>query len=185
MKRCDWVNDDPLYIHYHDEVWGKEVHDDQTLFKMLCLEGQQAGLSWYTILKRQEEYEKAFYDFDVTKVAMMKSEDITTIMHTYNIIKHRKKLESIVQNAKAFQKIQAEYQSFDQYIWSYVGYHQQVNHFKTGNQVPSYTPTSTKISIDLKKRGFTFVGPTIIYAYMQAIGMVNDHLLDCFCRKGQ
>lgn len=183
IKRCDWVplNKD-FYIQYHDHEWGKPVHDDQKLFEMLILEGAQAGLSWETILKRREGYRKAFFSFDVLKCAEMSDAELEKQLQNAEIIRNKLKVFSVRKNAKIFIAIQEEFGSFNQYLWAFVDHKPILNQFKSMQEVPAKTPLSDQISKDLKKRGMSFVGSTIIYAYMQAIGMVDDHLLGCFCR---
>lgn len=183
VRRCDWVTDDPLYIAYHDEEWGRPVHDDQHLFEMLCLEGAQAGLSWITILKRRENYRKAFDQFDARVICNYNEEKIAELMQDAGIIRNRRKIHSVIQNAKAYLEIQEAFGSFDAYIWQFVGGKPLVNHWKTKEEVPAITEESTAMSKDLKKRGFNFVGPTICYAFMQATGMVNDHEVGCYLHE--
>ena len=183
-KRCPWAKEsNPLYLQYHDHEWGVPVHDDQRHFEMLTLEGAQAGLSWETVLKKREHYRKVFASFDPIKVARFSTAKIEKLMLDPGIIRNRLKIESTVSNAKAFLKIQKEFSSFDHYIWGFVNYKPIVNVIRQFRQIQSKTEISDIISKDLKKRGFRFVGSTIIYAYMQAIGMVNDHLVDCISRK--
>lgn len=179
--RCAWVlQDKPDYAHYHDKEWGVPVHDDQHLFEMLSLEGAQAGLSWYTILKRREGYRKAFKQFDPAKCAKLTDAELEQILTTGDIIRNRLKVFSVRKNAGAFLTIQKEFGSFDAYLWRFVGGKPKINRPTGRGDVPVTTPESDAISKDLKKRGMSFVGSTIIYAYMQAIGMVNDHTRDCF-----
>ncbi|WP_228550549.1 DNA-3-methyladenine glycosylase I [Endozoicomonas sp. OPT23] len=178
-NRCSWCTDDPLYIQYHDEEWGVPCHDDQKLFEFLILEGAQAGLSWITILKRREGFRKAFAGFDVKKVAKFSEDDIERLLQDEGIIRNRLKVNSAITNAKAFIKIQKEFGSFDEYIWSFVGDEPIRNQWQSMSDVPVTTPESDAMSKDLKKRGFKFVGSTICYAYMQAMGMVDDHLISC------
>lgn len=181
MNRCGWVTDEPIYIHYHDYEWGVPVIDnDQKLFEMLALEGAQAGLSWITILKRRENYRKLFDQFQIEKVAQYSEEKIQQLIKNPEIIRNEKKIRSVVNNAKRILEIQKEMNSFSNYLWGYVDHQPIVNYWTKNEEVPVYTELSKKISKDLKKRGFSFVGPTIIYSYMQAIGMVNDHLTSCF-----
>ncbi len=170
-----------FYARYHDNEWGIPVHDDQHLFEMLILEGAQAGLSWETILKRREGYRKAFYHFDPFKVASMNDDQLDALLQDASIIRNRLKIYAARQNAQVFLKIQQEYGSFDRYLWSFVGGKSIVNHRKLFSEVPTSTTESDALSKDLKQRGMTFVGSTIIYAYMQAVGLVNDHLADCWC----
>ena len=173
LKRCDWAsNQFELYREYHDEEWGVPVYDDKKLFEFLVLEGAQAGLSWSTILKRREGYRKAFNGFDVKKVAEFNAQDVKRLMNDTGIIRNRKKIEATIQNARVFISIQQEFGSFSAYIWKFVNHKPIQNHFKALKEIA--------ISKDLKKRGMNFVGPTIMYAHMQATGMVNDHLVDCF-----
>lgn len=181
MHRCKWVQNQPEdYIKYHDEEWGVPVFTDQKLFEFLVLEGAQAGLSWYTILKRREGYKKAFANFNVTIVAKYDKKKIEELMQDTGIIRNRLKIESTIKNAKAFIEIQKEFGSFSKYIWNFTGGKPIKNAFKLMSEIPAETELSKKISKDLKKRGMNFVGPTIIYAHMQATGMVNDHEVDCF-----
>jgi len=181
IKRCGWAeNQFELYQQYHDNEWGVPVYDDVKLFEFLVLEGAQAGLSWSTILKRRENYRKAFKNFDVQKVAQMNDKDVDRLMKDEGIIRNRKKIEATIQNAKVFITIQQEFTSFSKYIWGFVNHTPIQNQIKTMKDIPAKTDLSEKISKDLKKRGMNFVGPTIIYAHMQATGMVNDHLVDCF-----
>ena len=180
-KRCDWVPlDNPLYVKYHDEEWGVPIHDDQLLFEFLVLEGMQAGLSWLTILRKRENFRTAFDHFDPGKIARYNEKKIEELMQNSGIIRNRRKIEAAVQNAKAFLEVQAEYDSFDTFIWQFVEGKPLINHWKTLKEIPAKTPLSDTISNELKKRGFKFVGSTIIYAHMQATGMVNDHTVDCF-----
>lgn len=179
-KRCAWLPEGkPDYTLYHDTEWGIPVHDDQKHFEMLILEGAQAGLSWYTILKRRDAYHEAFKNFDPLKVANMTDEELETILQTGGVIRNRLKVFSARKNAIAFLAIQKEFGSFDKYVWSFIGGAPKINHPASMQEVPSHTKESDALSKDLKKRGMSFVGSTIIYAYMQAIGMVNDHLNDC------
>lgn len=180
MNRCAWVTDDPLYIAYHDEEWGVPVHDDRHLFEMLTLEGAQAGLSWITVLRRREGYRAAFDNFDVEKVAAYDEAKIQSLLNDPGIIRNKLKVRGTVQNAQAFLRVQAEFGSFDAYLWRFVGGAPIQNAWATLSDVPAETDESRALSKDLKKRGFTFVGPTICYAFMQACGMVNDHTTDCF-----
>lgn len=178
-QRCAWVTEEPLYIDYHDNEWGKPLYDDQKLFEMLCLEGAQAGLSWWTILQRREAYREAFDGFDPVKIARYSEEKIEQLIQNDKIIRNRLKIRSIVTNAQAYLTITESGQNFSSYIWGYVDGKQIVNHRTSPEEVPAATEISTKMSKQLKKDGFKFVGPTICYAYMQAVGMVNDHLVIC------
>jgi len=180
MKRCQWVTDDPLYIEYHDKQWGVPLHDERELFEMLILEGAQAGLSWITVLKKREHYRKLFHNFDIHKVAVMTDEDLEEILLDPGIIRNRLKVFAARKNALAGLKLIEEVGSLGKYFWKWVDHKPIDNAFKEHSEIPASTPLSEKISKDLKKRGFTFVGPTIVYAYMQSIGMVNDHTTDCF-----
>lgn len=180
MERCGWATHDLDYIQYHDEEWGVPVHDDKKLFEFILLEGAQAGLSWLTILKRRGGYQKAFADFDVEQVARFTPEKIELLLQDPGIIRNRLKVNSAVTNARAFIKIQEEFGSFDAYSWRFVGGKPKINRFKTLDQIPATTRESDAFSKDLKQRGFKFTGSTIIYAHMQAVGMVNDHLVSCF-----
>jgi len=178
--RCGWCGDDPLYVAYHDEEWGVPVFDDRTLFEFLILEGAQAGLSWSTILKKREGYQAAFDDFDPEVVARYDERKTAELLADAGIVRNRLKVASAVSNARAFLEVQAEYGSFSEYIWGFVEGAPIQNKWRTLAEIPAKTPLAETISKDLKKRGFRFVGPTIVYAHMQATGMVNDHLLDCF-----
>lgn len=180
-NRCNWLpTDKPDYVHYHDTEWGVPVHDDQKHFEMLTLEGAQAGLSWYTILKRRADYAKAFKNFDPKKIVNMTDVQLEALLTQSNIIKHRLKVFSVRQNAKAFLAIQQEFGSFDQYVWRFVDGKTKINRPQQLREIPASTPESDALSKDLRKRGMKFVGSTIIYAYMQAIGMVNDHMRNCY-----
>jgi len=180
MERCGWATKDPDYIQYHDKEWGVPVHDDQKLFEFLILEGAQAGLSWLTILKRRQGYEKAFSGFNVQKVAGFTPEKIEDLLLDPGIIRNRLKVNAAVTNARAFLKVREEFGSFDAYSLRFVDGQQKVNTFKHLKDIPATSKESDAFSRDLKQRGFKFVGSTIIYAHMQAVGMVNDHLVSCF-----
>jgi DNA-3-methyladenine glycosylase I len=182
MKRCTWPTNE-LAIRYHDEEWGTPLHDDRGLFEFLILEGAQAGLSWDTILRKRENYRKAFDAFDPNKVARYTDKKVEKLLQDEGIIRNRLKIASAISNAKAFLKVQKEFGSFDNYIWSFVDGKPIVNKRTAHGQVPPRTDVSDAISKDLKKRGFNFVGSTIMYAFMQATGMVNDHLTSCFRYK--
>lgn len=184
MKRCDWANGSSLEKNYHDKEWGIPVHDDQRLFEMLILEGAQAGLSWSTILQKREGYRKAFDNFDVQKVAGYTQKKMDTLLANPEIIRNKLKINAAIENAKRFIMVQKEYGSFDNYIWSFVNGAPIVNHWQSMSEVPAMTAESELMSKALKKRGFKFVGPIICYAYMQSIGMVNDHLVFCECYTG-
>ncbi len=179
-KRCAWATTDPLYIEYHDTEWGIPVHNDQKLFEMLTLEGAQAGLSWITILRKRENYRKAFGGFEPRKIARYDSKKTRQLLSMEGIVRNKLKIRSTINNAKAFLALQSEFGSFDHYIWNIVGGIPKQNAWRTPKECPASTPESDAMSKDLKKRGFTFVGPTICYAFMQAVGMVNDHTIDCF-----
>ncbi len=181
--RCEWCLNDPIYVRYHDKEWGVPVHDDQKLFEFLVLEGAQAGLSWLTILKRREGYKKAFANFDPEKVARFNKKKIEALIKNPAIIRNRAKIQAAVDNAKAFLKVQEEFGSFDTYSWQFVDGKRISNKWKRIEQIPATSKHSDAMSRDLKKRGFKFVGSTIIYAHMQAVGMVNDHLVNCFRYK--
>lgn len=180
VNRCRWAGNDEQMISYHDREWGTPIHDDQLLFEFLILEGAQAGLSWSTILKRRENYRIAFEHFDYNKIAKYSEEKVQELMSNEGIIRNRLKIEATIINAKALLKVQKEFGSFDKYIWKFVNNKPIDNRFKELSELPSKTEQSERMSKDLKKRGFKFVGPTICYAFMQAVGMVNDHVIDCF-----
>ncbi|GAB4285967.1 MAG: DNA-3-methyladenine glycosylase I [Candidatus Dojkabacteria bacterium] len=181
MHRCSWVNlKNRIYIKYHDEEWGVPVHDDRKLFEMLVLEGAQAGLSWSTVLNKRENYRKAFDNFDVKMVAKYDTKKIAELLNNEGIIRNRLKINAAIKNAKSFISIQEEYGSFSNYLWNFVDGKQIVNSFKSYKDAPKRTELSDLISKDLKKRGMSFVGSTIIYAFLQAVGVVNDHEVECF-----
>lgn len=180
LKRCDWCGEDPLYVAYHDQEWGVPVRDDQTLFEFLLLETFQAGLSWITILRKRENFREAFDQFDYRKIANYEQDKIDQLLSNPGIIRNKLKVRSAVTNAQAFMEIQKEFGSFSEYFWRFSDGQPIINYFKTMKEVPANTPLSDTISKDLKKRGFKFVGTTVVYAHMQATGMVNDHLIDCF-----
>ena len=180
-KRCAWCNENnTIYCTYHDEEWGVPVYDDQKLFEMLILEGAQAGLSWETILKKRNNYREVFDNFNINKVANYNEEKISELLQNKGIVRNRLKIVATVKNAKIFLTIQTEFGSFDKYFWDYAGNVPIKNKFKRLSDIPAKTDLSSKISSDLKKRGMNFVGPTIIYAFMQSVGMVNDHEVSCF-----
>jgi len=183
--RCGWVNDDPLYLAYHDEEWGVPLHDERRLFEMLNLEGAQAGLSWITILKRREGYRRAFDGFDPEKVARFGPARIERLLADPGIIRNRAKVEATVGNARALLELRAAGIGFDGFLWQFVGGRPRRNAFRALGEIPAETEESKAMSKELKRRGFRFVGPTICYAFMQAVGMVDDHLLTCFKRKGR
>ena len=180
VNRCNWCGNDPLYVAYHDQEWGVPVYDDRTLFEFLILEGAQAGLSWSTILKKREGYRSAFDGFDAEKVARYDGIKISALLTNPGIVRNQLKIGSAVTNAQAFLKIQGEWGSFSDYLWSFVDGRPIQNARRSLAEIPAKTPLAEVLSKDLKKRGFRFVGPTIIYAHMQATGMVNDHLVTCF-----
>lgn len=178
--RCGWAGTDPIYVGYHDEEWGVPVYDDRTLFEFLVLEGAQAGLSWITILKKRDAYRRAFDRFDPKKVARYDARRVAKLLGDAGIVRNRAKIESAVKNARAFLEVQEEFGSFSDYQWRFVNGRPLVNRWRSMKEVPARTAESDAYSKDLKQRGFSFVGSTIIYAHMQAIGMVNDHVIDCF-----
>jgi DNA-3-methyladenine glycosylase I len=180
QKRCGWAASDALYLAYHDEEWGVPLHDDRRLFEMLILEGAQAGLSWITILRKRDAYRKAFDGFDPQKVARYSPARIVKLLRNDGIVRNRLKIEAAATNARAFLAVQREFGSFDTYIWQFVGGRPKQNAPQTLKEIPATTKESDDMSRDMKKRGFTFVGSTICYAFMQATGMVNDHVVDCF-----
>lgn len=180
INRCGWTGNDELMIKYHDEEWGVPVHDDKILFEFIVLESAQAGLSWRTILHRREGYRKAFANFDFNKVAKFTNKDFDRLINDEGIIRNRLKILATINNAQKFIEVRKEFETFNKYIWSFVNNTPIINKFKTLKELPSKTEISDKISADLKKRGFKFMGSTIVYAYMQATGIVNDHLMDCF-----
>ena len=180
LIRCEWCLKDDLYLHYHDIEWGVPVHDDQKLFEFLILEGAQAGLSWLTILRKREAYLEAFDGFDPQKIAIYNQDKITELLNNKKIIRNRLKIEAAVKNAQAFLMVQEKWGSFDRYIWNFSDGRTIHNMYNTLREVPAETDMSRIISKDLKKLGFSFVGPTIVYSHMQATGMVNDHLISCY-----
>ena len=183
ITRCAWCGDDPLYMAYHDDEWGVPVHDDRRLFEMLILEGAQAGLSWITVLRKREAYRKAFDNFNVRKVAAYTDEKVAELLENPGIIRNRAKIRSSIVNAQCFMAVQKEFGSFDAFLWSYVDGKPIQNKWAGRGNVPAATEVSDRLSKDLKKRGFGFVGSTIMYAFMQACGMVNDHVTECDWHK--
>lgn len=180
IKRCAWPSNDPLMIAYHDEEWGVPLHDDRKLFEFLVLEGMQAGLSWSTVLRKRENFRKAFHGFDPVRIARYRQRDVERLLSDAGIIRNRLKIQAALTNAQCFLEVQKEFGTFDAYIWGFVGGRPIKNRFKSLSEIPAVTPESEVLSKDLKSRGFKFVGPTIVYAHMQATGMVNDHTVDCF-----
>ncbi|MGE7793915.1 DNA-3-methyladenine glycosylase I [Lysinibacillus fusiformis] len=184
MKRCSWVKlDQPLYVDYHDKEWGVPVYDDQHLFEMLCLEGAQAGLSWWTILQKREGYREAFDQFDAKKIILYSEDKLLELHQDTRIVRNKLKIASVVTNANAFLQIQEKYGSFSKYIWGFVDHQPIINEWLSMAEVPVTTDRSDRMSKQLKKDGFKFVGSTICYSFMQAVGMVNDHITDCCCRQ--
>ncbi len=184
MERCAWVNlNEPIYVKYHDEEWGVPITDDQQLFEMICLEGAQAGLSWLTILKRRDGYRAAFDQFDVKKIVEYDDAKLSALKEDERIIRNRLKILSVKTNAESYLKIQQQYGSFSNYIWSFVDGKPIINHWETTKDIPITTELSDRMSKQLKKDGFKFVGSTICYSFMQAVGMINDHTLNCHCRQ--
>ena len=183
FKRCTWVSDDPIYIRYHDEEWGVPVYDDQLLLAKLILDGAQAGLSWITILRKRENYWRAFDQFDPEKMARYDDLKIAELMANAGIIRNRQKINSAIKNAQAYLRLREELGSFSEYLWGFMGGSPILNAIKLEGSYPTTSPESHAMAKDLKKRGFSFVGPTICYAFMQAVGMVNDHLVSCFRYK--
>lgn len=181
--RCEWCGNDPIYVKYHDEEWGVPVYDDRHLFEMLCLEGAQAGLSWITVLRKRETYRKAFDNFDAKKMIRYDDKRKEKLLLNEGIIRNRLKVNAFVTNAKAYLEVQKEFGSFSDYIWSFVNHKPIVNNLKSIKENPSKTPISDAMSKDLLKRGFKFVGSTICYAFMQACGMVDDHVVHCWKRR--
>ncbi|EEQ15787.1 DNA-3-methyladenine glycosylase 1 [Yersinia frederiksenii ATCC 33641] len=181
LQRCGWVTSDPLYIDYHDKEWGIPQRENQALFEMLCLEGQQAGLSWITVLKKRENYRKCFHNFDPVRVAKMGPKEVETLVLDSGIIRHRGKIQAIITNAQAYLAMEANGEDFSEFIWSFVEGTPKVNHWWSLAEAPATTPISDAMSKALKKKGFKFIGSTICYAFMQASGLVNDHMCNCFC----
>lgn len=184
MQRCGWVSQDQLYIDYHDKEWGVAETDGKKLFEMICLEGQQAGLSWITVLKKRENYRKAFHHFDPVKVAAMTEEDVERLVLDASIIRHRGKIQAIIGNARAYLAMAENGEPFSDFVWSFVGNTPQVTQAATLAEIPTSTLASDALSKALKKRGFKFVGTTICYSFLQACGLVNDHVTGCFCHPG-
>ncbi|CAK1548256.1 unnamed protein product [Leptosia nina] len=183
ITRCSWVNKDPLYISYHDNEWGIPEYESRKLFEIMCLEGQQAGLSWITILKKRNSYRNLFHNFDPYEIVKLDEENIQNLLIDARIIRHKGKIQSILNNAQCFINMEQNGEDFSDFIWSFVGKKQIVNNWTSPNQVPSETDISIKMSKSLKERGFKYVGSTICYAFMQASGLVDDHIKDCLCRN--
>jgi DNA-3-methyladenine glycosylase I len=183
LTRCPWPGEDPLYVAYHDTEWGVPEHDDRALFEKLILDGFQAGLSWITILRKRDNFRRAFDDFQPDRIARYDDKKIHALMNDAGIVRNRAKIEGTIASAKSWLAIQQHGPGFSALLWDFVGGEPKVNRFKTTASVPASTPLSIKVSKDLGSRGFKFVGPTIVYAFMQATGMVNDHLVDCFCHQ--
>ena len=184
MERCGWVSQDPLYIAYHDNEWGVPETDSKKLFEMICLEGQQAGLSWITVLKKRENYSACFHQFDPVKVAAMQEEDVERLVQDAGIIRHRGKIQAIIGNARAYLQMEQNGEPFVDFVWSFVNHQPQVTQATTLSEIPTSTSASDALSKALKKRGFKFVGTTICYSFMQACGLVNDHVVGCCCYPG-
>jgi DNA-3-methyladenine glycosylase I len=184
VTRCNWAGEDPLYVAYHDREWGAPEHRDRKLFEMLILEGAQAGLSWLTILRKREGYRAAFAGFDPAKVARFDRRKAAALLRNERIVRNRLKIESAIRNARAFRRIQCEHGSFDAFVWRFVDGAPIVNRWSSVAEIPARTPVSDAMSKELKQHGMSFVGPTICYAYMQSVGMVNDHVVGCF-RRGE
>lgn len=184
MQRCGWVSQDPLYLDYHDTEWGVPQKNSQKLFEMICLEGQQAGLSWITVLKKREHYRRCFHHFDPVRVAAMQEEDVERLLLDAGIIRHRGKIQAIIGNARAYLAMEQNGESFADFVWGFVDNQVQTTNAATLAEIPTSTPASDALSKALKKRGFKFVGTTICYSFMQACGLVNDHITGCFCRCG-
>jgi len=180
LNRCSWAGSNPLYVAYHDQEWGVPVHDDHLLFEFLILEGMQAGLSWAIILKKRDNFRRAFDGFDPQRVARYGDEKIVALLADPGIVRNRLKISAAIRNARSFLEIQSEYGSFDAYIWQFVGGKPKVNAWRNLTEIPASTPESDAMSKDLARRGFKFVGSTICYAFMQAVGLVNDHTVDCY-----
>ena len=182
MNRCDWATNE-LLKKYHDKEWGVPLHNDRKLFEFLVLDGMQAGLSWSVVLRKRKTLRKVFDDFNPKKMARYKEKEISKFLTNDGVIKNRQKIESAINNAKKFLEVKKDFDSFDKYVWSFVNYKTKVSRFKKWNGIPAFSKESVLMSKDMKKRGFTFVGPTICYAFMQSVGLVNDHILDCYRRN--
>ncbi|EGX4039448.1 DNA-3-methyladenine glycosylase I [Salmonella enterica] len=185
MQRCDWVSQAPLYIAYHDNEWGVPETDSRKLFEMICLEGQQAGLSWITVLKKRENYRACFHQFDPVRIAAMQEEDVERLLQNTGIIRHRGKIQAIISNARAWLAMEQNGESVADFVWSFVDGQPQITQAASLDKIPTSTPASDALAKALKKRGFKFVGTTICYSFMQACGLVNDHITGCFCHPGE
>lgn len=185
LRRCSWAEGDPVYTAYHDREWGRPSHDDRRLFEFLTLEGAQAGLSWLTILRKRENYREAFAGFDPVKVARFSSKMVKSLLRNPGIVRNRLKVQSTVNNARAFLRLAQEYGSFDRYVWRFIGGKPRINRFRRLGDIPPFTPESEALSRDLRQHGFSFVGPGICYSFMQACGLVNDHVAECFLHGRQ
>lgn len=182
MKRCDWVSG-KIHEIYHDTEWGVPLHDDRKLFEFLVLDGMQSGLSWKIILNKRNSFRKAFDDFDPKKISIYTKKDISRLLADDGIIRNKRKINSVINNASKFLETKKEFKTFDRYVWSFVNHKTKKNNFRTWDEIPAFTKESELMSQDMRKRGFTFVGPTVCYAFMQTVGMVNDHIIGCFRRK--
>lgn len=180
MERCPWCGTEELYVRYHDEEWGVPVHDDRKQFEFLVLEAAQAGLSWITILRKREGYRKAYVGFDAQAVARYGEQQVERLLANPGIVRNRRKVEASVNNAARFLEVQGEFGSFDRYLWRFVDHEPVRNRWHTLDEIPARTPLSEEVSEDLRRRGFTFLGPTVVYSHLQAVGLVNDHLVSCF-----
>ncbi|EDZ9184141.1 DNA-3-methyladenine glycosylase I [Salmonella enterica] len=185
MQRCDWVSQDPLYIAYHDNEWGVPETDSRKLFEMICLEGQQAGLSWITVLKKRENYRACFHQFDPVRIAAMQEEDVEHLLQNTGIIRHRGKIQAIISNARAWLAMEQNGESFADFVWPFVDGQPQITQAASLDEIPTSIPASDALAKALKKRGFKFFGTTICYSFMQACGLVNDHITGCFCHPGE
>ncbi len=185
LERCAWAGEDEMYCRYHDEEWGVPVHEDGKLFEMLILEGAQAGLSWITILRKRENYRRAFDGFDINKILKYDDKKLEALMLDAGIVRNRLKIQSVISNARAFRAVQEEYGSFDRFVWSYIDGMPVCNNWNDISELPAKTELSDRISKDLRERGFKFVGSTIVYAFMQAVGMVDDHTANCFLKANK
>lgn len=182
-KRCGWLNQDPVYIEYHDDEWGKPVYDNIRLFEMICLEGQQAGLSWITVLKKRENYRKIFFNFDPYKIANLTDNDQQEIVKSPEIVRHKGKINAIINNAKCYIEMEKRGEDFSKFVWSFVENKPILKNWHRIEEIPTQTSASEELSNTLKQRGFRYVGPTICYSFMQACGLINDHVTDCICYK--